>query len=117
MSRARFTPKVHQYAAQIGILDAERTIDVPGVDDPALAPARFIKRQAGFELGVIERLHFPCDNSVLDVNHPRAPARTIHAVRAADDLVVLPAVPVELLPEARLGLHDVFDPAHVSDSP
>src|SRR5690348_1681775 len=117
MSRARFAPKVHQYAAQIGVLDAERAVDIPGIDNPALAPTRFIKRQAGFELGIIERLHFPGDDSVLDINHPRAPAGAIHAMRAAHDLVVLPAVPVELLPEARLGIYDVFDPAHVSDSP
>ena len=60
---------------------------------------------------IVKPLHLPSDDSVLDVNLPGATARAIDAVRAADDLVVLPAIAVELFPPAELWCMFVFDPA------
>src|SRR5215472_8281234 len=52
---------------------------------------------------LVDRLRLPCDQAVLDLDVPRAGAGAVHAVGGPDDLVVLPAVPVEGLPAAVLG--------------
>ena len=41
-------PKIHQDSAQIRILHPQRAVNVPGVHDAPLAPARLVQRQAVF---------------------------------------------------------------------
>ena len=103
-------PEVQERPTNVGVLHAQRTVEIPGKRDAALAAARLVGRQTAFEAGVIEPLHLPGHDAVLHVDLPRASARAVDAVRAADDLVVLPAVPVELLPtpQARVGF--ILDP-------
>src|SRR5581483_6214523 len=85
---ARALPEIDQCAAHVRILHAQWRIEVPGVGDAALAAARLIRREAVLERGIIESLHLPGDDPVLDVDLPRAGAGAIHAVGRADDLVV-----------------------------
>src|SRR5690606_32800230 len=51
---------------------------------------------------VVRLLRLPGHETVLDVNLPRTRAGAVDAVRGADDLVVLPALPVGILPAAAL---------------
>ncbi len=111
---ARDLPPVEQGAADVGVLHAQRAVEVPGVGDAALAAARLVGRQALLEQGVVQTLHLPGDDPVLDVDVPGAAARAVHAVGAAHDLVVLPAVPVELLPAAGFRRNLVLDPGNAS---
>ena len=64
----------------------------------------------GAATGIVQSLHFPGDNAVLDVNVPRAAACAVHTVRTADHFVVRPAVAVELFPLATLGINLVANP-------
>ncbi len=111
----RLAPQIDQRAARVGVLDADGAVDVPRGRDAALAAARFVGRQVRLEQRVIGLLHLPGDDAVLDVDRPRAAAGAVDAVRRADDVVVLPAVAVELLPLAFLRIDDVLNPTHVSD--
>src|SRR5205823_14999556 len=76
----------------------------------ALASARLIRGKAAFEQWIIKALHLPSDDAVLHMDLPGATAGAVHAVCRADDLVMLPAVAIELLPAAQLGIHLVPDP-------
>ena len=112
MPGPRFSPRIQQHSPDIWILDPKRAIDVPGENDATWAAARLVPRQTSFELGVIRGLHLPGDDAVFDVDHPGATAGTVDAVRAANDTVVLPAVPIELFPRARVRIDEVPYPAH-----
>src|ERR1019366_5865644 len=85
-------------------------VEIPGVGNSALAAPRLIGGKAAFEQRIIHPLHLPGEVAALNGDLPGAAAGTIHAVRAADDLVVLPAVAIELLPTAPLGIDFVPDP-------
>ena len=113
MPGARFSPRIQQHSPDVWILDPERAIDVPGEDDAARATAWLVPRQTGLELGVIRGLHLPGDDSIFDVDHPGATTGTVDAVRAANDAVVLPAVPVKLFPGAGVRIDEVPYPAHI----
>ena len=89
---------VDQHAAGVGVLHSNRRVQVPRVRDPPLAPARLVRRQTLLELGVVGGLEFPGDDAVLDEHLPRAAPRAVDAVRRPDTLVVLEAIPVEVLP-------------------
>ena len=103
-------PEIQQYAPHIRILHAQRTIQIPGVGDAALAAAGFIGRNARLQERIVQTLHLPGDDAVFHVDLPGASARAIHAVRAANHLVVLPAVAVKLFPTAQRGVALVLDP-------
>ena len=105
-------PQVDQHAAHVGVLHPQRAVDVPGVGDAALAAARLVGGQLGIEARVVERLQLPGDDALLDVDVPAAAAGAVDAVGRAHDLVVGPAVAVEVLPRALLRGEDVLDPAH-----
>ena len=109
---ARLAPQVEERPAHVGVLHADRAVEVPGEGDAALAAARLVGREAAVEQRVVERLHLPGDDPLLDVDVPGAAAGAVDAVGRAHDLVVLPAVPVELLPGARLRADEVLDPLH-----
>ena len=103
-------PQVHQRAAHVGELHPERAVEVPREADAALAPAGFVGWDGFIQERVVEHLHFPGDDAFLDVDVPAAAAGAVHAVGAADHFVVGPAIPVELLPGAGFGIHNVGDP-------
>ena len=111
-SRAGLLPQVQQRPADVRVLHAQRTVQVPRVRNAPLAAARLVGRQARVQRRIVQPLHLPRHHAVLDVDHPRAAAGAVHAVRAAHDLVVLPAVPIELLPAAEGGIGFVFDPGN-----
>ena len=113
---ALFAPEIQQHAAPVGVLDADRAVDVPRRRDAALAAARFVWRQAFIQQGIIRLLHFPGDNAVLDVHLPRTAAGAVYAMCAADDAIVLPAVAIELLPLARLRVDQILYPGHSCSS-
>src|SRR5205823_13415122 len=94
----------------------QRTIEIPGVGNAALAASRLIRRQTGFQRWIVEPLHLPRDDSILHEDLPRAAACAVHTMRAADDLVVLPPISVELLPRAQFRPDLVFDPGQDSVS-
>ena len=58
-----------------GILHAQRAVEIPTVRNASLASARLVRRDAGFEERIVQPLHFPGDDAVLDVDVPRAAAR------------------------------------------
>ena len=53
----------------------------------------------------------PSDNAVFDMDIPSAATGAIHAVRTADNLIVLPPVPVELFPLSTLRIDFVSNPS------
>src|SRR5215212_12087689 len=112
MHAFRFAPQVEQRASCIWVFHPDRAVDVPRGGDAALAAARLIGRQTRLEQRVVGLLHLPGDDPVLYVDRPRAAAGAINAMGAAYDVVVLPAVAVELLPLALLRIDDVEYPAH-----
>ena len=95
---------LQQDAAHVGIADPGRRVGVPGERGAARAAARLVLRGVRPDRGVVGLLGLPGDDPVLDVDLPRAGARAVHAVRGADDLVVAPAVPVEVVGPATARL-------------
>ncbi len=49
-------PQIGQLATQVGVLDAQRAVEVPGKGDPPLAATRLVGRDAVFEQRVVGRL-------------------------------------------------------------
>jgi hypothetical protein len=52
--------------------------------------------------GIVSLLSFPGDQSVLDVDLPAAGTGTVGTVGGSDDLVMLPALAISILPCAAL---------------
>ncbi len=86
---------LEQDAAHVGVADAGGGVGVPGEGGAAGASARLVLGAVGTDARIVGLLRLPGDDAVLDVHLPRAAAGAVDAVRAADDLVVAPAVPVE----------------------
>ena len=105
----RLAPQVEQRAPDVGVLHPQGAVEVPGVRDPALAAARLVGRDRLVDDRIVERLHLPGDDPVLGVDVPRAAAGAVDTVGAAHDVVVLPAVAVELLPAPGLRVDQVLD--------
>ncbi len=112
MDRFCLSPKIEQGAANIRILHADRAVEIPGVRNAALATTWLVRRETIFEQRIIERLHLPGDDALLDVDVPTAAARAVDAMCAANHFIVLPAVAIKLFPRARLRTDQVFDPVH-----
>ena len=102
---ARLTPHLHQLAAHHGVLHALCRVHVPAVGRPTRAAARLMVGQVGPGAGVVGLLGFPGDQAVLHVHLPAAGAGAVHAVRAAHDLVVLPALAICVFPLAVFFHH------------
>ena len=109
---AGLPPEVHEHAAQVGVLHPQRTVEVPGGGDAPLASTRLVGGHVCRDAGVVGGLGLERDHAVLHVDVPGAAARAVHAVRAPNHLVVLEAVPVDLLPAPLVGVEDVLHPAH-----
>ena len=110
---ARLAPQIQERPADVWVLNAQRAIEVPRERDSALTTSRLVGGNAGFEIGIVGLLHLPRDDAVLHMDSPAAPARAVHAMGAADDLVVLPAISIELLPTAGVGRDLVGDPGNL----
>ena len=96
----RRAPVLEQAATHHGVLHAVGAVQVPAVAGAPGAAAGLVVGQVGPCAGVVGLLGFPGDDPALDVNLPRAAARAVHAVGAAHDLVVRPAVAVGVFPGA-----------------
>src|SRR3990172_8856889 len=103
-------PEIEQRPSNVGVLHPQGAIEVPGVGNAPLASTGFVGRQPGFERRVIQPLHFPGYDPVLHIDLPGTAPRAVHPVGAADDLVVLPAIAVKLLPTSQFRLGLIFDP-------
>src|SRR5699024_430088 len=105
------------HALAIRELDANWAVDVPRCGDAALAAARLIRREAmttftAPEQRVVGLLHLPGDDAVLVVDGPRAATRAVHAVCAAEYVIMLPAVAVKLFPPTCFWIYKVLNPTH-----
>src|SRR6185312_14562205 len=68
--------------------------------------ARLVIRDFRSRARIIGLLGFPGDEAALDVDLPTAGSRAVDAMRRADDLVVVPAVPVAFFPAAAFAGDD-----------
>ncbi len=101
--RQRGAPALQQAAAHHGVLHAVGGIQVPAVRGTACAAARLVVGHVPAGARVVGLLGFPGDDAALDVDLPRARTGAVHAVGAAHDLVVRPAVAVGVFPGAVFG--------------
>ncbi|MNV39156.1 hypothetical protein D3C71_1307260 [compost metagenome] len=93
-------PVLEQAATHHGVLHAVGTVQVPAIAGAACAATGFVVGEVGPGAGVVGLLGFPGHDAALDVDLPRTGARAVHAVGAAHDLVVRPAVAVGVFPGA-----------------
>ena len=54
--------------------------------------------QIGPGAGIIGLLGFPSDQTIFDIDFPTARTGAIHPMSGADNLVMLPALPIAILP-------------------
>jgi len=94
----RGTPALQQAPAHHGVFHAVGAVEVPAVGRPARAAAGLVVGHVPACARVVGLLGFPGDDAALDVYLPRARAGAVHAVGAAHDLVVRPAVAVGVFP-------------------
>src|SRR5690606_6025267 len=80
-----------------------RAVEIPAIRGTARATARLMVRHVRARARVVRLLRLPRDDPALDVDLPATGAGAVHAVRGADDLVVLPALPVCVLPASVLA--------------
>lgn len=95
---APLAPELHERAAHERMLETVRAVQVPRVRRAARAAARLVIRHVGARARIVGLLRFPRDDPAFHVDLPRARTGAVDAVRRADDLVVLPAQPVAVLP-------------------
>ena len=88
------SPCISKDTTDIGVFYSDGTINVPGEGNSALATARLVGGQALIEVRIVQSLHLPCDDTVLDIHLPGAATSAVNPVCATDNLVVLPAVTV-----------------------
>ena len=95
---------LQQDAADVGVADPGRRVGVPGERGTARAAAGLVLRGVRADRRVVGLLGLPGDDPVLDVDLPRARPGAVHPVRRAHDLVVAPAVAVEVVGLAAADL-------------
>src|SRR6185437_9303746 len=99
----RLAPELDETGAHQGVLESRRAVDVPGVAGAARAAARLVIRDLRPRARIVGLLCFPGDEAALHVDLPTAGSRAVDTMCRADDLVVVPAVAVTLLPAAALA--------------
>lgn len=107
-----FAPHIQQHAAYIRIFDSHWAVLIPRKGNATLTAARLIRRHVCIQDWVIQRLQFPGDDSIFDIDHPRTATSTIYAVCTSYHFVMLPAIAIKLFPLAGLRVRNFFDPAH-----
>ena len=106
--RARLAPEPEQPRAHERVLEPAARVEVPAIARPPRAAPRLVVGEVRARARVVGLLGLPGDDPALDVDLPRARARAVHPVGGTDDLVVLPALAVRVLPVAILrGGHPV----------
>src|SRR5665811_549240 len=103
--QARFTPVLEQARTDHRVLDAVGAVQIPAVARATRAAAWLVVGHVPARTWVIGLLGFPGHDAALDVNFPGAGSRAVHAVRAAHDLVMGPAVAVGVFPGAVSYTH------------
>src|SRR6185437_7496295 len=96
-------PQLEETRAHDGMLETRGAVDVPGVACPARTAPRLVVRNLRARARIVGLLSFPGNEAAFDVDLPAAGARAVDAVCRANDLVVVPAVAVALLPAATLA--------------
>src|SRR5690606_13154688 len=95
---ARLAPQLEQRLAHLGVFQAVGAVDVPAVAGAARTAAGLVVGQVVAGARVVGLLGFPGDQAVLHVDPPAAGAGAVHPVSGTHDLVVLPAVAIDVLP-------------------
>src|SRR3546814_700181 len=90
-------------------------VQIPGVAGAARTAARLMVRHVRPGARIIGLLRFPGDQTVLHIDLPAARSGAVGAVRRADDLVVLPALPIAVLPAPVLVRHDAVAVRELAD--
>src|SRR5690606_15298174 len=108
-------PQLQQARADQRILRAVAGVEIPGVARAARTAAWLVVRQLGARARVVGLLRLPCNDPAFDVNFPRARAGAVYAVRRANDLVVLPALSVTILPATVFARYDSMSIGEVVD--
>ena len=93
-------PVLQQAATHHRMLDAIGAVQIPAVGRAARTTTRLVVRHVPARARVVGLLRLPGDDAALDVDLPRARTRAVHAVGAAHDLVVRPAVAIGVFPRA-----------------
>ena len=96
----RRAPAFQQAAPHHRVLHAVGAVQVPAVAGAAGAAAWLVVGHVPARAWVVGLLRLPGDDAALDVDLPAAAAGAVHAVRAAHDLVVRPAVAIGIFPGA-----------------
>ena len=100
----RLAEHLEQDATHVRVADPRRRVGVPGEGRTTRAAAGLVLRGVRSDRGVVGLLGLPGDDPVLDVDLPRAGAGAVDAVGGAHDLVVAPAVAVEVVRSSPAGL-------------
>ena len=96
----RSTPLRQQAGANHRVFDAVGAVQIPGVRGATRAATGLVVGQVGTGTRVVGLLGFPGDDAALDVDLPRAGTGAVHAMGAAHNFVVRPAVAVGVFPGA-----------------
>ncbi len=96
----RRAPVLQQAAAHHRMLDAVRAVQIPAVGSAASTTTRLVVRHVPARARVVGLLRLPRDDAAFDVDLPRARTCAVHAVGAAHDLVMRPAVAIGVFPRA-----------------
>jgi hypothetical protein len=96
----RRAPAFQQASTHHRVFDAVGAVQVPAVAGAAGTPARLVVGHVPARARVVGLLRLPGDDAALDVDLPAAAAGAVHAVGAAHDLVMRPAVAVGIFPGA-----------------
>src|SRR6185437_5471396 len=107
----RFLPHVVKRTADVWILYPDRAVDIPGGGDATLAATRLIGRQTALKKRIVGLLHLPGDDPVFYVDRPGAATGAVDAMRTAENVIMRPAVAVELFPLALPRINEVKYPA------
>ncbi len=95
-------PQFRQWPAYHRIFQPVGAVQIPGITRSPRTATRFMVGQLGPGSGIIGLLGFPGHQTVFDIDFPATRTSAIHPVRGADNLVMLPSLPVAVLPGPAL---------------
>src|SRR3546814_2960012 len=101
-----FRSQLQQPSPDHRVFQPVAAVEIPGVAGAARAAARLVVGHVRPGPRIVGLLRFPGDQPVLDVDLPTARSSAVGAVRRADTLIVLPALPSAVLTAPVLVLHD-----------
>jgi len=110
---SRLAPEIEKCSADEGIFDPDRTVNIPGIGNAALAAPGFIGWDLLVDDGVVESLKLPDHDAIFHVDFPTAGTRAVDPVGASHLFVVTPTGAVKTLPGPVFRGKNVLDPAHI----